>query len=281
MVNKGKTGTPFPITSVRRKLVTQDGTSDGTRSVPEEVAVAFTYGRATFAVMMATPDDLEDFATGFSLTEGIIRSPSEISSMEVVPHEQGAEVRMTLNENRDAQLLSRRRQLAGPAGCGLCGIESLEAAVRPAREVTADLRVDAPTIFAALRALRECQRLNEATHAVHAAGFWSVARKELLLVREDVGRHNALDKLAGALARTGADPATGFIVLSSRLSIELVQKAAMIGCPMLVAVSAPTSFALRAADGAGMTLVAVARDDSFEVFTRPERVFTTAADEAR
>ena len=281
MVSQGKSGTPFPITTVRRKLVTQVGTSDGTRNIPEEVAVAFTFGRATFAVMMATPDDLEDFATGFSLTEGIIQSLSEIASMEVVPHAQGAELRMTLNENRDAQLLSRRRQLAGPAGCGLCGIESLEAAIRTAREVTAEIRVDPPTIFAALRALRECQRLNQATHAVHAAGFWSIAQKELLFVREDVGRHNALDKLAGALARSGADPATGFIVLSSRLSIELVQKAAMIGCPMLVAVSAPTSFALQAADAAGMTLVAVARDDSFEIFTRPKRVLTMAADEAR
>jgi FdhD protein len=270
-----------PVAKVARILVTHKTSSPGSRAVPEEIAVAFTYGRATFAVMMATPDDLEDFATGFSLTEGIIRSPSEITSMEIVPHEQGAEVRMVLSENRDAQLLSRRRQLAGPAGCGLCGIESLEAAVRPARDVTADLCVDARTVFAALRALRECQRLNEATHAVHAAGFWSVGRKELLFAREDVGRHNALDKLAGALARTGADPATGFIVLSSRLSIELVQKAALIGCPMLVAVSAPTSFALRAADGAGMTLVAVARDDSFEVFTHPRRVLTAMPDETR
>jgi FdhD protein len=281
MVNKENDPYAPPLTTVRRTLVTQDGTSDGTRSIPEEVAVAFTFGRATFAVMMATPDDLEDFATGFSLTEGIVRSRSEISSMEVVPHEHGAEVRMTLNENRDAQLLSRRRRLAGAAGCGLCGIESLEAAVRPPRCVTADLRVDAPAIFAALRALRERQRLNEATHAVHAGGFWSVARKALLFVREDVGRHNALDKLAGALARSGADPATGFIVLSSRLSIELVQKAAMIGCPMLVAVSAPTSFALQAADAAGMTLVAVARDDSFEIFTRPERVLPAVPDETR
>ncbi|MGH6877848.1 MAG: formate dehydrogenase accessory sulfurtransferase FdhD [Rhizomicrobium sp.] len=265
-----------PFTKVHRVLVTHDGASWDTRAVPEESAISFTYGSTTFAVMMATPADLEDFAIGFSLSEGIIDSPSEITSIEVVPHEQGIEARMALSTARDAELLSRRRQLAGPAGCGLCGIESLQAAVRAPRGVKASLRVDAPTIFAALRALRERQRLNEATHAVHAAGFWSVGQKELVAVREDVGRHNALDKLAGALARANVDAQGGFIVLSSRLSIELVQKAATIGCPMLVAVSAPTNFALRAAEAAGMTLVAVAREDSFEVFTHPARVLTAA-----
>jgi len=271
---------PSPVTNVLHKLVTHKGASNGARAIPEEIAVAFTYGSATFAVMMATPSDIEDFAVGFSLTEGIIENASEIAAIEIVPHDQSFEARIALNENRDAQLLSRRRQLAGPAGCGLCGIESLEAALRPAREVKANLRVDASTIFAALRALRECQHLNQATHAVHAAGFWSAARNRLLAMREDVGRHNALDKLAGALARERVDSASGFVVLSSRLSIELVQKAAMIGCPMLVAVSAPTNFALRAAEAAGMTLIAVAREDSFEVFTHPERVLTAALDEA-
>ena len=260
------------VTSVQRRLVTLKGASEGTRSIPEEVAVAFAYGSASFAVMMATPDDFEDFASGFSLTEGIIEDISEITSMEVVPHEQGVEVRMTLHQDRDQRLLSRRRQLAGPAGCGLCGIESLEAAVRPVRHITTELHVDVPSVFKALVQCRENQRLNALTRAVHAAGFWSVEEKRLVAVREDVGRHNALDKLAGALARARARAEQGFIVISSRLSIELVQKAAMIGCPMLVAVSAPTNFALRAAQAAGMTLIAVAREDSFEVFTHPERV---------
>jgi FdhD protein len=261
--------------------VTHEGATGGTRAIPEETAVAFTYGSATFAVMMATPQDIDDFATGFSLTEGIIEDPSEITSIEVVSLDQGIEARMVLAGARDEQLLSRRRRLAGPAGCGLCGIESLEAAVRPARDVKAEWRVDAARIFAALGALRERQRLNHATHAVHAAGFWSPPDNKLLAMREDVGRHNALDKLAGALARANIHPARGFIVLSSRLSIELVQKAAAIGCPMLVAVSAPTHFALRAADAAGMTLVAVAREDSFEVFTRPQRVAMPASHETR
>lgn len=146
--------------------------------------------------------------------------------------------------------------------------------MRPARKIDADIRVKPETIFSALAALRERQNLNAATHAVHAAGFWSAAKNDLVAVREDVGRHNALDKLAGALARQSIDATGGFIVLSSRLSIELVQKAAAIGCPLLAAVSAPTNYALRAADAAGMTMVAIARGDSFEVFTHAQRIAT-------
>ncbi|HEY3777796.1 MAG TPA: formate dehydrogenase accessory sulfurtransferase FdhD [Rhizomicrobium sp.] len=261
-----------PIAKVSRTLVSHDRITDGTRVVPEETAIAFTYGSATLAVMMASPCDIEDFALGFSLTEAIIESPSEIASIDIVTHAQGIEARMALNSARDEQLLSRRRRLTGPAGCGLCGIESLEAAARPVRAVHADWQTGARTIFAALAALRERQRLNAATHAVHAAGFWSTTEERLVAAREDVGRHNALDKLAGALARDGVDAAGGFILLSSRLSIELVQKAAAIGCPMLVAVSAPTHYALRTAEAAGMTLVAIARDDSFEVFTHAKRI---------
>ncbi|HEX4156979.1 MAG TPA: formate dehydrogenase accessory sulfurtransferase FdhD [Rhizomicrobium sp.] len=269
-----------PITNVRRELVTHDGASDGTRAIPEETAIAFTYGSATFAVMMATPENLEDFAIGFSLTEGIIANRNEITSVEVIPHEHGIEARMTLAGERDEQLLSRRRRLAGPAGCGLCGIESLEAAVRPVPKVKSDLRTDAHAVFSAIGSLREHQRLNAVTKAVHAVGFWSATENRFVAVREDVGRHNALDKLAGALACARVDSSEGFIVLSSRLSIELVQKAATIGCPMLVAVSAPTNFALRAAEAAGMTLIAVAREDSFEIFTHPQRVITAVFDEA-
>ena len=266
--------TPPAIAHVQRTLVTHNGISAGTRAIPEETAVSFTYGSATFAVMMATPQNIEDFAVGFSLTEGIVEKTAEITTIEIMPLDQGVEARMTLSEPRNVQLDSRRRRLAGPAGCGLCGIESLEAAVRPARKIDADPRVTPETIFSALTSLREHQRLNAATRAVHAAGFWLMEKNCLAAVREDVGRHNALDKLAGALARNGIDAAGGFIVLSSRLSIELVQKAAAIGCPMLVAVSAPTNYALRAAEAAGMTLVAIARDDSFEVFTHAQRIST-------
>ena len=260
------------IAHVSRTLVTRRTATNGARDIPEEAAVAFTYGSATFAVMMATPQDIEDFAIGFSVTEGIIDVVADITSIEVVWHEQGIEARITLAAPRGESLESRRRRLAGPAGCGLCGIESLEAAVRQARKVHADFRVDPGTIFAALSSLREHQLLNARTRAVHAAGFWSIRENRFVAVREDVGRHNALDKLVGALARQHVNPAGGFILLSSRLSIELIQKAAAVGCPMLVAVSAPTNYALRAADEAGMTLVAIARDDSFEVFAHPEMI---------
>jgi FdhD protein len=269
------------LAKIQRTLVTHYDVSDGARAIPEETAIALSYGSVTFAVMMATPEHIEDFAIGFSLTEGIIERASEIASLEIVQHEQGIEARMTLAGARDEQLLSRRRRLAGPAGCGLCGIESLEAAVRPPREVKSDLRVGADIVFTAIGSLRQHQQLNAVTKAVHAAGFWSPAENGFVVVREDVGRHNALDKLAGALARAGVAARHGFIVLSSRLSIELVQKAATIGCPMLVAVSAPTNFALRAADTAGMTLIAVAREDSFEIFTHRQRVVTAVPDEAR
>lgn len=240
--------------------------------MPEETPIAFTYGRTTYAVMMATPADIEDFAVGFSLTERIIDDIGEISELEVVAVPQGIEARMTLSSNRDEQLLSRRRRLTGPGGCGLCGIESLEAAVAPLTPITSSARISADEIFRALKSLRDSQTLNAKTRAVHAAGFWSDGR--FVAVREDVGRHNALDKLAGSLARAGISAASGILVMSSRLSIELVQKAASIGCPIIVAVSAPTALALRAAEACGMTVVAIARDDSLEIFTHAHRIAT-------
>lgn len=263
---------PPRAVEVRRRLVARDGAEEGVRVVPEETAIAFTYGRASYAIMMATPDDLEDFALGFSLSEGIVSSPDEIAELELVRQPLGIELRMTLTGNRAEALESRRRSMAGPAGCGLCGIESLSAAVRTPPKVAGDFRIAPATIFEAMAALHGAQPLNAETRAVHGAGFWSAEQNKLIAVREDVGRHNALDKLIGALARSGQGADTGFIALTSRVSIELVQKAAAVGCPMLVAVSAPTAYALRAAEEAGLTLVAVARDDSFEVFTHGERI---------
>lgn len=258
--------------SAGRLRVSLAGAERGQRAVPEETAIAFTYGRAGYAVMMATPADLEDFATGFSLTEQIIGHAEEITELDVVHLPLGIELRMTLAQNRGAALESRRRRIAGPAGCGLCGIESLEAAVRKPAQVTQDLRVTPQTIFRAMRELSANQPLNAETHAVHAAGFWALPENALAAVREDVGRHNALDKLAGALAREGRSARDGFVALTSRVSIELVQKAAAIGCPLIAAISAPTGFAIRAAEDAGLTLIAIARDDSFEIFTHGERI---------
>lgn len=239
--------------------------------VPEEVPVALTYGRATHAVMMATPRDLEDFGLGFSLTEGIIAEPRQLTALEVLPRPAGFEVRMTLSEDRDEALLHRRRYMAGPVGCGLCGLESLEAVLRPLPRLEAGLRLAADAVPRALAALSEHQPLHDVTHAVHAAGFWR-AGHGLVLAREDVGRHNALDKLVGAVRRQGEAPAGGAVVLTSRVSVEMVQKTVLLGAPVLIAVSAPTALAVRTAGAAGLTLIARARGGRFDVFTHPERL---------
>ena len=263
---------PAPFASAPRRMVAHNGTNIGARDVPEETPIALTYGRTTYAVMMATPADIEDFAVGFSLTERIIEDAAEIAELEIVTVPQGIEARMNLSSNRDTELVSRRRRLTGPAGCGLCGIESLEAAMAPPASIESSVRFSSGAIFQAVGSMRDRQTLNARTHAVHAAGFWSDDR--FVALREDVGRHNALDKLAGALARGKIPAASGILVMSSRLSIELVQKAAAIGCPVVVAVSAPTALALRAAEEIGMTVIAVAREDSFEIFTHAERIGT-------
>lgn len=260
-----------PVVQTPRWALREGRGAWGLRAVPEEVAVAFTYDRATYAVMMATPADLEDFATGFSLSETVIRDPAEIAGLEIVETELGIDLRMDLEQRPADRLSERRRHLAGPAGCGLCGIESLEQAMRPAPAVAASLRVDDATIHAALAALADAQAINRSTRAVHAAGFYRPG-VGLVALREDVGRHNALDKLGGALARQGQSPAEGIVVISSRVSVEMVQKTAVMGAAVLVAVSAPTALAIRTAEAAGITLVAVARDDGYEVFTRAERI---------
>ncbi|MGB6538160.1 MAG: formate dehydrogenase accessory sulfurtransferase FdhD [Xanthobacteraceae bacterium] len=247
------------------------GWGRGERTIPEEAAVAFTYNGSSYAVMMATPQDLEDFAVGFSLTEGIIRSPSAIEALDIVEQPIGVELRMRLTEPHASALHERRRYLAGPTGCGLCGIETLTEAMRMPNVVADDSTFTPNEIMAALDALAGRQAINEMTHAVHGAAFYR-RNEGLMALREDVGRHNALDKLAGALARNGIAGRGGLCILTSRLSVELVQKAAAIGIPVLVAVSAPTALAVRTAEASRITLVAVARNDGFEVFTNPQRI---------
>jgi FdhD protein len=259
------------VVRVLRSIWRASGTAEGDRVIPEETAVAITYNTASYAVMMATPQDLEDFAIGFSLTEGVIPSVDAIDTIDIVEEEMGVELRIWLKAPEAAEFLGRRRKMAGPTGCGLCGVESLVETKRPPPQV-GEGRVFTPDqIMTAVDSLFPLQLLNRETRAVHAAGFWEPERG-LVAVREDVGRHNALDKLAGALAREGASARSGLVVLTSRVSIEMVQKSAMIGAPVLVAVSAPTALAVRMAEACGMTLVAIARKDGFEIFTHPQRV---------
>jgi FdhD protein len=273
-----------PVRRVERKLWRAAPramrAADGGRTIPEETAIAFTYNGTSYAVMMATPQDLEDFALGFSLTEGIIGSPSEIESLDIIEEDIGIELRMRLAEPHSTAFRERRRYLAGPTGCGLCGIESLQEAMRSPAVVRDDIALAPQDILGALDALHDLQAINQATRAVHGAAFHRQG-EGVVALREDVGRHNALDKLAGALAAQRLDGRGGVGLLTSRLSVELVQKAAAIGLPVLVAVSAPTALAVRIADAAGITLVAIARNDGFEVFTHPQRIALEAGNAAQ
>ena len=270
-------GRPPPPSQKVSCFVWRDGeVALSARSVPEETAVAFTFNGSTHAVMMATPADLEDFAVGFALTEGLIDSKIEVENFEVVSTSLGIELRIWLPEAKAKIYAARRRSMAGPTGCGLCGIESLAEASRPAPNVHANAsRFSAQTIYEAMAALPETQKLNHETRAVHAAGFY-LPSQGLVAVREDVGRHNALDKLIGALVRGGIAAGQGIVLLTSRVSIELIQKTARLGAPIVVAVSVPTAAGIRLAESCGITLAAIARGHDFEVFTHPQRLLDQA-----
>ena len=261
---------PSPARCVPRQAWRNGSTVLGERTLAEEVPIAFSYDGTTHAVLMATPGDLEDFALGFSFTEGIIGSPGEIAELAVVSVVDGIVLRMWLAGDPSDEFSARRRRFVGPGGCGMCGLESLAEANRKIPMANYDFQVTRQDIEEAVAALPASQPLNMQTRAVHAAAFWRPDQR--LILREDVGRHNALDKLAGALLRVSRSAADGVIVLSSRISIELVQKAGMMGASVIVGVSAPTALAVRTAEAVGLTLVGVARDDGFEVFTHPERI---------
>lgn len=236
-----------------------------------EAPVALVYNGVSFAVMLATPCDLEDFALGFALAEGIVAVPEEFELVDILYTDRGISLQGLIPSHRFAALEEHRRSLAGRSGCGLCGIESLEDAVRPLPTVTAGPNITRDAIVTGMRALAAAQPLNTATGGAHAAGL--VAGDGTATVREDVGRHNALDKLIGALA---VDPrarvAAGFLAITSRASWEIVHKAAHAGIAVIAAISAPTSLAVSAAEAAGITLIAFARDEAMNVYTHPHRI---------
>jgi FdhD protein len=267
-----------PVRTVNRLAWRDNRLSEGTRAIPEETALALTYNGGSYAVMMGTPQNLEDFAVGFSLSEGIVQTPEQIASLEAVDLDDGIELRMWLADEKANYLSERRRHIAGPTGCGLCGIDSIAEAIRPAAVVAKGRSFSPGEIMAAIAGISPLQVINVQTRAVHAAAFWTPS-SGIVALREDVGRHNALDKLAGALARAKTTTGEGVVLLTSRVSIEMVQKTAAIGAPILVAVSAPTALAIKVADAAGITLAAVARADGFEIFTHPDRITSAIAQE--
>ncbi len=260
------------ITIVQRVAVRAAAATRAGRPVPEEVPIALSYGGTTHAVMMGSPGDFEDFAIGFSVTEGIVGAVDEIESIAVQDLGAGIDIQIRLKDRANSRFEARRRRLAGPVGCGLCGIESIDEAMRTVNSVAAGrMALGASEVADAVRQLSALQPLHRQTGAVHAAGF-HLPGEGVILAREDVGRHNALDKLAGALLRREIDGRKGAVVVTSRLSVEMVQKTAAIGAPILLAVSAPTALAIRTADQSGMTLVALVRGDEFDIFTHPERI---------
>ena len=263
---------------VRGLAIYEGGSRDISRILPEEKPVALVFNGTTAAVMMATPADLEDFATGFALTEGFVETPDQIESLQIIPHDNGLEARFWLRAERIDFVHERRRNMLGPLGCGLCGIDSLEQALRPLPRLDgAGPAFSQNDIAHATETLRQFQPLHDLTHALHAAGFLLPGRG-IVLAREDVGRHNALDKLIGALAREKMDAASGAILLTSRISVDMVQKTVIAGCQVLIAASAPTAHALDLARDAQLTLAAFARDDQFEVYSHPGRILTGITD---
>ncbi|HLF31458.1 MAG TPA: formate dehydrogenase accessory sulfurtransferase FdhD [Xanthomonadales bacterium] len=244
--------------------------------IAAEVPVALTYNRLSHVVMMATPADLEDFALGFSLTEGIIGSKDDLLATRVLPREGGMEVAMSITEPWFDRLATQRRNLTGRTGCGLCGAERIEQALRYPAPVGDNVRISHAALQSALREMQTHQPLQAATGATHGAA-WCDLQGAVVELREDVGRHNALDKLIGALARKGFDPRQGFILVSSRASYEMVFKAAVAGVEVLLAVSAPTTLAIEFAERCGVTLVGFARPGRHNIYTFGQRIIEETA----
>jgi FdhD protein len=239
--------------------------------IAEEVPVSLVYNGTPHVVMLATPTNLEEFALGFSITEGIIKAPQELLSVRTYNRYNGIEVHLKIPEQRAECMADKGRNLTGRTGCGLCGASTLRQAIRQPNAVAGDLSLSANELFSALTDIKQRQTLNRLTGSVHAAA-WVVPGQGIVDIREDVGRHNALDKLIGLLLRSGKNVAEGFVLVTSRASYELVQKTASVGITLLAAISAPTGLAIRLADEAGLTLIGFARDDQHVVYTHPQRL---------
>ncbi|MCD2450935.1 formate dehydrogenase accessory sulfurtransferase FdhD [Methylicorpusculum oleiharenae] len=239
--------------------------------IAEEVPVSLVYNGQPHVVMLATPTNLEDFALGFSITEGIIKDRSELLGSRVVTRSNGIEVRLKIPEQRFQYISDKGRNLTGRTGCGLCGASTLQQAIRSPEPVQGELTVTAAELLNALDKIKLHQRLNQLTGAVHAAA-WVVPGSGIQNIREDVGRHNALDKLIGALLSNAENLAGGFVIVTSRASYEMVQKTASVGIVMLAAISAPTGLAIRLAEETGLTLVGFARDDQHVVYAHSHRL---------
>ena len=239
--------------------------------VAEEVPVVLVYNTLPHVVMLTTPLNLEDFALGFSLTEEIIRHPAELLAVKVVQRAKGVEVRITIPEQRAEQIQGKGRNMTGRTGCGLCGASTLEQAIRRPRPVGEGLPLDAAMLSVAMDDMYQKQSLNQITGAVHAAG-WLEPERGVVSVREDVGRHNALDKLIGSLAKANRDFEGGWLLVTSRASYEMVQKAASVGITLLAAISAPTALAIQLAEECGLTLIGFTRKENHVIYTHPHRL---------
>lgn len=245
-------------------------------TVVDEVPIALVYNGISHAVMMATPADLEEFALGFSLSEGLIAHPGECYGIEVASGPAGVEVQLEIASSAFMALKERRRTMAGRTGCGLCGVDSLDQVCRPLPRLPPAAGFHAAGVRAALAAIGAEQHLTQLTGAAHAAA-WCGLDGSLRIVREDVGRHNALDKVIGAMARAKADARDGFLLITSRVSFEMAQKASLAGVSALVGMSAPTRAAVELADKAGMTLLAFARGANFVCYTHADRLVLDGA----
>jgi FdhD protein len=253
----------------------QPSSTDAERddSIASEVPVALTYNRVSHVVMMATPADLEDFGLGFSLTEGLIGGVDDLQGIRAIPREGGIELAMTITQEWFDRLSTQRRNMAGRTGCGLCGAENIEQVLRYPSPVDKSIEVSNGALQKAVTALNVHQPLQAVTGATHGAA-WCNLEGEIVQLREDVGRHNALDKLVGSLFSAGFDPSGGFVLVSSRASYEMVYKAATAGMELIMAVSAPTTLAVEFAQRSGVTLVGFARPGRHNIYTFKERIKT-------